>query len=401
MKYLRREQPKTVSVSGGVVLPLVPSESGVPLFGIGGVLDRDGNYVPESAQTGKGDTADRFSGSYPFDGSKVIESDEEVIYIGAFVEHWGHFLLDVANRLWIFAGEDADKDKTGEHDLGASGRDARKVIYCSNGEKIDGVFLDFFKALGVSPDRLLRISEPTRFRKILIPEQSYMACDYYTEAYRRVFEKVKKNLDFDGLIPYEKIYLSRAHFKRAKEKEIGGDLIEENFRANGFQSLYMEELSFREQVFYLNRAKQIAAFNGTPCHNIVFAGPETEFIVLDKTSLPNTHQKILEEMTGCRVSYINVYREPFRHFPMSYGEGPFFLDAVFLGPWFRNRGMRFRAPSKGRRFRDFLKYTSRCITMKGRKSASAFYAKTYRRISRIEWIIKPLRAIRERIAGKS
>lgn len=397
MSFLRQDKLHIKKVMNGLILPLKPSESGVPLFGIGGVLDDKGEYVPESAQIGKGDTADRFNGSYPFEEADVEEYDEDVIYIGAFVPHWGHFLLDVADRLWVFT-DAADKGHPSEEeDLPGLLTETGKVVYCSNGESIDGVFLDFMKALGVSSERLLRITKPSRFRNVFIPEQAYMACAYYTDEYRRVFETVKKNQNYEGLVSREKIYLSRAHFKRAKEKEIGEKRIEENFNANGFKSIYMEELSLREQVFYLSHAKQIAALNGTPCHNIVFGSPETELIVLDKTSLPNTHQKILEEMTGCKTAYIDVYREPFRHFPMSYGEGPFFLDAVYLRPLFRKRGMIFQAPGKAERFRGFLKYSFRCIGMKSRKTASSAYAGAYRKLSGVEWIIKPLRALRRMV----
>ncbi len=352
-----------------------------PLFGIGGVLDEDGNYVSESAQIGKGETAPRFCGTYPFDESDVTESDTEVIYIGAFVPHWGHFLLDVADRFYVFT------------DPRFSDR-GLKIAYCSNGEKISGVFLDFLGALGVKEEALLRIDKPMRFRKVYVPEQAYMACEYYTESYRRIFEAVRDHFDYAGLVPYEKIYLSRRHFSRAAEKEFGEARIEENFVLNGFHVLYMEELSLREQIFYISRAEKIAALNGTLCHNIVFGTPRTTLYVLEKTSLPNTHQKILEEMTGCRTVYIDVYQEPYRKYPLSYGEGPFLLDARRLVPYLKKEGMTYKNPGKIEGCLTFWKYTFRCIGMKSRKNASNFYTGLYRKVSKIGWIIGPLRKLK-------
>ena len=101
--YKKRGKLAAVFVDRGLVLPLKKSAPGGPLMGYGGVLDENDNYVDESAQIGKGDTLPRFMGKYDYDKTAVEEFDETVIYIGAFPEHWGHFLVDMVYRFWHFS----------------------------------------------------------------------------------------------------------------------------------------------------------------------------------------------------------------------------------------------------------------------------------------------------------
>lgn len=372
--YCKKERLEVSYIDDGVVLPLKKSEPGGPLMGYGGVLDRNGEYVPESAQIGKGDTLPRFIGKYEYDRNSEKYYDETVIYIGAFPPHWGHFLVDMAYRFWYFE----------ENDI------PYKVVYCSEYAEISGVYLEFLSLLGIEKDRLFRITEPSRFKQIIIPQQGYMACEYYTAEYRSVFEKIVSNLPKLNIVPYEKIYLSRGHFGDAKGKEVGEKNIEENFANNGYKILYMEELSFSEQVFYINHAKIVAALSGTLCHNIVFAGKETELIILNKTHIINTHQVLINQMMNIKVTYINVYVEPFKKFPVSYGGGPFLMDARRLIPFFQQEQMLFSPETKWSLWRNIMIYLKMCIGIWGYKK----YEKLYYKLCRHKLIIGVLRKLR-------
>lgn len=374
--YRRNKKLEIKTVENGLVLPLKVSETGVPLLGYGGVLDSDDHYVMESAQIGKGDTADRFIGKYEYDICEVEISDEAVIYIGALPLHWGHFLIDMTYRFWIFAHDEFSDNK---------------IVYCTNNTRFQGVQLEFMKMLGIDPKRLCPIEKPTRFRTIYIPEPGYMACDYFTREYRNTFSRLVNNSPQLNLNPYEKIYLSRGHFKKAQKSEIGERNIEDNFAANGFQILYMEELSLAEQIFYISHCKTVAALSGTLCHNILFANSGITWIILNKTHLTNTHQVLLNQMIGCRVIYIDLYIEPFKRIPDSYGSGPFLLDAGKLQKYFEDNGMKFIRKSKLSRCCDFLIYLKMCLQIKGQTLFSELYIKAYNKACKYKFIITPLR----------
>ena len=373
-QYYREEKATVHCIDRGIVLPLKKSEPGGPLIGYGGVLDANDNYVMSSAQVGKGDTLDRFVGKYEYNKQEEVYQEETVVYIGALPPHWGHFLVDMTYRFWYFLEED----------------DAYPIVYCSDGFEITGVYLDFFKLLGISADRLRRIDKPTRFRQIIIPQPAYMACDYYTMQYRSVFQRIIENVNKIKMTPYEKIYLSRGHFKDAHGKEIGEKNIEYNFQKNGFQVLYMEELSLAEQIFYINHSKQVAALSGTLCHNILFAGEETKLIILNKTHIINTHQVLIDQMLDISVNYVDVYREPYKKFPVSYGGGPFLLDSSSLKNYFKDENLVYYPERKRVVFVNRLVYTKMCFRIMTYKA----YEKLYYKLCEHKYIIGFLRKIK-------
>lgn len=378
--YLKNEKLSAVEVNNAVVLPLKKVIGG-PLIGVGGVIDEEGNYIEESAQIGKGDTLPRFYGKYEYDKKLERYKDETVIYIGAFPDHWGHFLVDMVYRFWYFS------DCT----------ENCKVVYCSEKSEIDGVYAEFLELLGVTKERLCRITIPTRYSKVIIPEQGYMACDYYTREYRNTFRTVVEKAECSGLIPYEKIYLSRGHFADAQGKEIGEKSIEKNFLINGFQIIYMEEMTLQKQIFYLNHAQKIAALSGTLCHNIVFANPDAELIILNKTHIINTHQVLINQMMNIKVYYVDVYKEPFRKFPVSYGGGPFWLSSGRLQKFFEDQNMILKKENLMAEIFNGIAYVKMCIKV----AIYNDYTKLYYRVCKYPVIIGILRKVKQICTGRA
>lgn len=64
------------------------------LWGTGGVLNENKEYIEESAQLGH-NMSNRLYGKYKFNEKSIIVSNEKVIYLNFFFHHWGHYLLDV------------------------------------------------------------------------------------------------------------------------------------------------------------------------------------------------------------------------------------------------------------------------------------------------------------------
>lgn len=379
--FYKKEKLFVKCIKEGVVLPLKRSGPDGPLFGYGGVLDENGNYVIESAQLGNGNTRDRFNGKYEYDRANELYFDETVVYIGAFPEHWGHFLVDMVCRLWYFV----------------ENLHMNRIVYCSANQDIDGVYLRFFNLLGIEKDRLMRIKEPSRFRKIIIPQTGYSVSNYFTDEYRSVFRKVISNIPRMDLEPYERIYMSREHLKEAQDKEIGEKNIEFNFKMNGFHVLYMEELSLEEQIFYINNSKIIVALSGTLCHNILFSNNETKLILLNKTHMINNHQVLINQMMNNTVIWIDVYREPYKHFPISYGHGPFLIDSRGLKDFFTDMKWQYYPDKKCFIFLDQLRYIKMCLKI----ILQQMYVRTYHKVAEHKHIISILRRLKNIIKKSS
>lgn len=250
---------------------------------------------------------------------KIKWIHKDVFYIGVYVRQWGHFLIDVVNRLY-----DLEIDKY-------------YFVYCSNIE-IEGNYRDFLESIGITRDRLIQIKENeiVRFDKILVQEEGFVPGLYYTEKFRLIYKEIwnKRKEDLDSCYFFnKKIYLSRQKFTEARFKETGEASIQKFLVENGFEVWYPEQLSLEQQLMIFNYAKQIAFISGTIGHNMLFTSREREepaFLVLEKTALPNNSQRMIEEMIFGEkkeqfVVHIPIYKENRWIKPVSYGEGPFLL----------------------------------------------------------------------------
>ena len=88
------ENPAVWRGKNATILPLRRQAEDNLLFGRGGVVDENGEYVPLSGIEG------RVQFAYP--AEKKEYRDETVVYCGYLVNHWGHFLIEGVTRLWFF-----------------------------------------------------------------------------------------------------------------------------------------------------------------------------------------------------------------------------------------------------------------------------------------------------------
>ena len=303
--YLNNKKLKVIEVENATVLP--PKKrfgQWNPICGNGGIVDNDDNYIKESAQTAY-NMYDRVNGKYKYNKNDVEYRNETVIYLNHFIKHWGHFLVDVIGRMWYK-------------------NDKYKYVFTTNYNedlKIEGSFLEFITYSGINIDDIIIINKPTKFKKILIPETSYIPGDYFTKEYMDIFKEVVKNCPKEKT-DVKKIYFSRQSFNRAKSKEVGESKLEKLFLDNGFTPVSPEKLSLKDQINYIQNANEIVAINGTLPHNIMFAKKNTKLIILNKTYSINFHNFLMNQASGCDATFIDVHKSLL---PVLYGYGPFIM----------------------------------------------------------------------------
>ena len=305
--YLKKKDLTFKVVYEGVLLPAVKNSNDNSLFGRGGVMDRNGKYISESALKAY-NMSNRIQGGY-FVPQKDIEIvDEEVIYLGYFMPHWGHFLLDFLSRVWCC--------KTNKY----KGKYAY-IIDRDSTVMISGVYREFFDLLGIPRENLLVINKPTRFSKIIVPEQSIYPGKWYTKEYVDTFDSIRDKVEKQS--QYEKnIYLSRTKLKFGRYKEIGEKRIERFFRRNGYCIVYPEKLSLIEQIAVFKSAKELACVSGTLPHNMLFSENGSKLTIIHKTYRLNKHQFLINQMRKLSVTNIDAHLSLF---PVLYGAGPFVL----------------------------------------------------------------------------
>lgn len=281
------------------ILPRIPSGQMVDSWmGYGGVLDMNGQWIPESGVYRCNGTR-VFGGEYDITDQKINNKDlsnETVIYMGPYFPHWGHFLLDHIVRLW-YAMEHTEE----------------RIAYISwdeGNQGIQGNFANLIRLLGIDTNRLVNIQEPTLFKHVIIPQPAFERGTYYSDQYSLMLNKVITSVGDLGLNTYDKICFSRYKFAKKHNKEYGHENLDRFWESNGYHIFYPEELSTEEQIYYVNRCKEFVVIPGGASMNALFLPDNAKIIYLQKEDEIveiNDLYQINEMRHTSEVAYISVY----------------------------------------------------------------------------------------------
>lgn len=302
---------KAVIVPNGIVLPVKRDRS--TTYGLGGVLDSEGNYVQASVfqlafrQEGQID----WGGYYPFSRDSVIYSQKKAIFAGLINNNeWGHFITDWSVRLWYALREDTEST----------------VLFCQRGKaELLPNIRKLLSIIGIRKERLVILAEndePRSFSEICIPDPS-LTPRGYTDEFLLPFElAVKKISGKNPDLPcYKKIYMTRTGLKPVKD--FGEKELEIFFSENGFQVLRPEQLELEEQIYYYSHCGEIASLEGSAAHNIVFSDRGIHQIILEKSQAVNVRQLFICQSCEADVDFVGTY--PKVKFYDYYSYGPFLV----------------------------------------------------------------------------
>lgn len=331
-KYFLERDLGVKIVENGTILPAKQDLNAKPkLWAIGGVVDSNDNFITESC------SRYLFGGYYEHNEAYDDYIDEEVVFLGPFVSHWGHFICDQISRLWYIV----DNPKK------------YKIAYCGWNwgqglTDISGNYLELLEKIGVSSDQLINVQKPTRFKKIIIPEFSFIPEKYCSKAFSRIVDTIVKNNDFKLSRCPSKIYFTRSLLSN-NDKEKGEDRIVTYLKKIGYKILSPEKLSVAEQIYYLNNAKDICMISGSISHNIMFCrNTNTNIIILNKTDMINGYQMVIDHMCPSKITYIDVYIKLRK---VLFGMGPFLIYVSnYMQLWGKQKN------SDRIRFSDYIWY---------------------------------------------
>ena len=297
-KYLEEKSLTSININNGIIMP----------YGFNnpvGVFKSNGHYVELSSER-------------DFFNEKMVvydieECDEVVFYLGGFhTGHWGNFLIDNISRLWYWL-ENNERIK-----IAYCGRSFREGTF---GNASSNAF-QLLSLLGIVRDDLIDVRTPLQFKKVIVPQKSFIHYKYVSPQYLSIYRKLSEVVECKKEV-YNKIYFTRRQL--TKSKEIGEDVFEKLFKKNGYKIFAPEKLTIEEQAYLIYNCKTLASIEGTLAHNIVFAKKKTQQIILRKQCEVIPRQIMLNQVTATNVIYIDVYKEPFKSFPISHDRGPFLL----------------------------------------------------------------------------
>lgn len=323
IKYIEREL-EVVKVPNGIIHPycLYDPENEWTKPAWGGVTDENLKYIEISGLDSRlvqvhPEVIKRIYGYNPdYNYENIKYYDETVIYLGRMEDNWGHFLHETIPRLWYLIDHPECN---------------YKIAYISIASDI---FLDCLYLMGISPDRLIRINEPTKFREVIVPELCCRVNDLNHKKYKSIIDKMSESVP-EG--PYKKVYFSRDLMAK-KGMNIGEKEIENVFLQDGFIKVCPEALSIREKISIVKGAEIIAMAQGSGQYNLLFAKEGTKAISFN-TSGGIAAFTLAEFFIDLDLYFVDAYNNPM---PVHNGVGPTMLTLTpYLEEFFNHFNMEY------------------------------------------------------------
>jgi capsular polysaccharide biosynthesis protein len=240
-------------------------------------------------------------------------------FAGAAFGHFGHFLLEGLSRWWLLPL------------LPESVRASlRFVLY--DDRPLHPWQLEVLERLGVASDRLVYLTEPMRFERMVVPAMAYHLHQGATHAQRDTWERIGRA--FDRGVGPRRVYLSRSRHRRnrifVEEAEA-----ERLLRARGFEILHPQELPIAEQVAALRHAELIAGSAGSAMYLSAFAPPGARRLIVTPRNFTFRDDQLIAHLRGGELAYVlceQAAGETGHPREADYSVAPYVLDAA-LDRW--------------------------------------------------------------------
>lgn len=297
-------------VENGVMLPLRTLTTRKPILFEGGVCDSKLQFV---AGFMSGIYDNKFKNlscisSYHVSASDIATVDESVVFAGILQKYFGHILFDSISRWWWFVKH---PQYTG------------KIAFLSSVSKNDKLYflqMELLSRLGIDTNRVVIVDKPTRFKKIIVPEQSVYRIDAYHKDFIQPFNIIRDSVKPGSI---EKIYFTRRFLH--KSDTINEEYFESFYTRQGYTVVAPEKLTIEEQISLIAGAKEFACLQGTLSHLMLFAKDKTKITILRRTQDIVGAQISVNQIRNLDVTYVDISAN---FLPTSHIFGPFMLTAT-------------------------------------------------------------------------
>lgn len=293
-------------IPGGTVLPFREIQEEF----LGGITDADGGFIDGSSiYRGTG-------GSYDLAEENAVYCDEDAVFLGVWPEIWGHCLTDNIRRLWVLNDEEF---------MSMFGKIRFLYVPFQNREP-GGNFRDLLDIIGVRHIRLEAVSEATRFRTIILPDECFWSepdgTRMFTSEYAQMIGIIRRYAE-ENLVPAgdKKLYFTYKSY--TDFRCIGEGRLEKFFSLLGYRVVAPEKYSFAEQLSMLLGCEEFASTVGSLSHNSIFLREGTKVFLIPRTGFISEYQLALDQVQKLDITYIDsslsLYVKPKR-----WWEGPFY-----------------------------------------------------------------------------
>ena len=279
-------------VADGILLPmrLIPKTAEIYGDGLfeGGICDAEGHFVTgQRCHYDKDFSTRSCIRSYEIDPVELEYCDETVIFGGVACRHWGHMLLDTSSRLWY---------PVLNPDL------PYKTVFIRF-PKQDFPHKELMDLVGMDESRYMIIDRPTRFRKVIIPDEAFFSLSgHFRREWLAFFDAALAKVE---PAIHKKVYLTRTAF--GIDNVVGEQFFEDFYVSRGYEVFSPEKMSVHDQIALMKGADEIVTTMGTISHMAVFAHRGAKITVLNRSRTMVPAQLSICEARELSACYVEVY----------------------------------------------------------------------------------------------
>ncbi|MCM1294132.1 MAG: glycosyltransferase family 61 protein [Muribaculaceae bacterium] len=196
---------------------------------------------------------------------KIPVVNEDVVYLGNTISHFGHFMINTLDRAWSLVQ-----------------KKYKVALICTNSEPRQ--YHDLLHLMGIDEKDIIIVTESTRFQSVLIPQRGFLHKEFISPEWINIFKHISNNVN--KTYPYDKIYVSRCKFVNTNNPsnlQFGEQKIENIFRKNGYHVIYPEHLSITDQIAYMKNCRSLAGVAGTALHLALFMPDNGQVIQIQRS----------------------------------------------------------------------------------------------------------------------
>lgn len=283
--------PKASVVQQAVYIPFDPNEY-ISDDQRWGVFASDGSSIA-AAEYRRGEAGERVSGGASFEETEFDCADPEFsyVYLGPFMQHYGHFITATLARCWYPFLNISDRTRFVIH----SEADIEAIFSYSYAATC-------FARLGINRKNLVRFTRPTCIAHLICPEPAFEEQHFYRGIFRHVCQSI--GIPFNrGDRSYQPVYLSKQKLPAGVGKIVNEDELVAHLQGLGFLIVYPEMLPLSEQIALFNRHDYVVG-SGSALHTSIFCSNVPRMVSLGVFEKVNSNFALIDRVSGGETKHI-------------------------------------------------------------------------------------------------
>lgn len=219
---------------------------------------------------------------------------DEYLYLGCMNLHYGHFIINTLARYWSLPVDRPPGLPLLCHGPGRTA-DWRRFKPVAR----------VLSNLGLQVEELSTFDRPMRIRRVVVPHTSLREQAYAHRIFGKLCRRIGSPLLADHVpqIDARPIYLSKLKMKSGVGRFLQEDVFTDTFAKAGFDIVFPEELTFKEQLRLFASRPVVAGTMTSAFHTSIFSRPGCRIVGLSPIPQVNSNFALIDKLNGNKASY--------------------------------------------------------------------------------------------------